>query len=1846
MDTTSDSTADPQATTATAPEDARTEWEVLVAAVEVHLAGMAPTALKPQHVARIAEATGCEPAAVARFGDAHRVANKTGVSVEIVFALLHQGLPADAAALAACGETAHRSAVEGAIAAGGVPAGVREEAETGVKCMQQVAADQQPVALTYPETLYATTAAAAAGRSKLAKIVSARLEAALQQEVRDAIGRVGPELDRALHARIASLKWQENADRPVAEVADSLLADVGCKNPALAPETTAARNRMAAAPQTLVSDALHLHDPINENPLLHSDLARGKAVEHARLAGLGDEATRAVLERSAALADGDASPLVPLVANGSLEADDAAALRSVLELAKLTGDNLALMRVLDSRAETNPAALSTKSRADWETLLEERDIPLPPDQTTATYADAIVRNLESTFPTQALAARVEQGPARTFLANNAGVDLRYVDLVQGNDDALDWKGVAKKDRPAVRRELARLQRVLAIADGTEAQKQLLDRGFDSALKIARMPEREFMTKSGLSPAQAKATYVRSHEAALSVAHGYGAIRDTIGQFGDLAVGNVAPQLVNDLRQIDGFSDLFGSQDFCSCSSCQSVLSPAAYFCDLMHFVEQNVSRPVFITPGKTTHPLYLKTRRPDLWTLKLTCENTNTLVPYLTIVDEVLEAFLASIVGGDIYETLADPTDKVSFRVPFSLPFAELNLYLSHFGLGPADVYETLQLADSKVWRARLRLSPDEATVIVTADPAGVLTRLGTPSTLNDLDVQDFLRLTGLKREELDDVLALRSNTDMQAITVAEKKVPDELQNFAEILKGLNAARADFIHRYLRLKRATPWKLDELDLVLVALKDTGAIAGGLDDDVIEQLGQLVELQTALRLSAQELCAIPGALPVSAEYPLQPDRDAELLLYERLFDLPKLFGLADATTGELNQTATYRHYSLDTVNPTDTTIDPKTPLLLAGLGISETDLLLLFDLLKDELPFDANGVCTLNRPKLSLLYRHVRVGRALKLSVEDLLRALALLFAPADQVLASLDQIRQLIDFRAWLRSSPFTTSELRLVLAGVEAPTMRFANTLDTVGQLVLQVQALAATGRVEVLRSQLAALFNVAAGRLESTLAWVAADITDPAIATALDTTFTDGVPDIPAELAPLVELVQQIERVNTLFTNLKLGDETIANVTANPAALGIASLKALTLHDVQSLTFYRLLATLREDVEPDVQAALAAYLAAGTVSPGADRARLADLWQVDTSLVDSLVDVLPLPAAPIDAFQTLSDGLDLCSTLGVNGYSLQKLGDDSSYATLEAARDVALGSFAAKYEDETVRETKLEPYQDRVNVLKRDALCDYVIARRPDLMFRDLSEIYNYFLLDVEMSGCFRTSRVVCATNSVQLYVQRCLLNLELSDPTLNPSIPDIKVDPSRVPADEWEWRKNYRVWEANRKVFLFPESYIDPDLRDDKSPIFEDIADNLLQKKVTTDTASDAYERYMTQFAELSHLRICGSYYHSDTGTYYFVGCTQQDPAVFHLRTWDGSTWSPWEKVDLAITAPWVALEMHLGRLYIFWVEGKSKDKTSIQGGDSKLEYYEVKINLSYSFKTPEGKWAPVQKLPWLYPSEDETISAVARIFNESDLTEMELSKEYLKVYPRAVGNKIILRYYNRQLNSNYYFDRELDLFHNKLRAGSGIKDHAASNAVLMYEDGSSARLGIEKYNFKTDSYFDDALEQPMNVATPHTYISGPVPAHHVQQDGPAPRLPDQLRRERVPGVGLHVRRPAVPDPREAALLVRRLHVRHGRHRALRRRDRARRRGHGRERRPRRRQVLGAVVHADDRDPDAVREPRAHPPVDLARGRPGRDPHVERARGNVLPGHAAPQGEAARDQHHRPVGARTAR
>lgn len=37
----------------------------------------------------------------------------------------------------------------------------------------------------------------------------------------------------------------------------------------------------------------------------------------------------------------------------------------------------------------------------------------------------------------------------------------------------------------------------------------------------------------------------------------------------------------------------------------------------------------------------------------------------------------------------------------------------------------------------------------------------------------------------------------------------------------------------------------------------------------------------------------------------------------------------------------------------------------------------------------------------------------------------------------------------------------------------------------------------------------------------------------------------------------------------------------------------------------------------------------------------------------------------------------------------------------------------------------------------------------------------------------------------------------------------------EPLRKKEAKWDWRKRYRVWDANRKIFVYPENWIEPDL-----------------------------------------------------------------------------------------------------------------------------------------------------------------------------------------------------------------------------------------------------------------------------------------------------------------------------------------------------------------------------------------------------------------------------------------------
>ena len=69
-------------------------------------------------------------------------------------------------------------------------------------------------------------------------------------------------------------------------------------------------------------------------------------------------------------------------------------------------------------------------------------------------------------------------------------------------------------------------------------------------------------------------------------------------------------------------------------------------------------------------------------------------------------------------------------------------------------------------------------------------------------------------------------------------------------------------------------------------------------------------------------------------------------------------------------------------------------------------------------------------------------------------------------------------------------------------------------------------------------------------------------------------------------------------------------------------------------------------------------------------------------------------------------------------------------------------------------------QPIFDKLRQRQRDALVAHVMHQHG---FARLEQLYEYFLIDPGMEPVVQTSRIRLAISSVQLFIQRCLLNLE---------------------------------------------------------------------------------------------------------------------------------------------------------------------------------------------------------------------------------------------------------------------------------------------------------------------------------------------------------------------------------------------------------------------------------------------------------------------------------------------------
>ena len=296
----------------------------------------------------------------------------------------------------------------------------------------------------------------------------------------------------------------------------------------------------------------------------------------------------------------------------------------------------------------------------------------------------------------------------------------------------------------------------------------------------------------------------------------------------------------------------------------------------------------------------------------------------------------------------------------------------------------------------------------------------------------------------------------------------------------------------------------------------------------------------------------------------------------------------------------------------------------------------------------------------------------------------------------------------------------------------------------------------------------------------------------------------------------------------------------------------------------------------------------------------------------------------------------------------------------------------------------------REAFSATKRKVLVQYLMTKskvgNTDIVDEDT--LFEYFLLDVQMGPQLQTSRIKQAISTIQLFVQRCLLGLEKKN----------KIPTTAVKRSNWSWMSKFSTWQANRKVFLYPENWIDESIRDDKSETFRTIEAVILQSNLSLSSVNSIIRQYIYGVNEIADLQVQAYFWEAGPGfqgTYHLFGRTRTAPYKYYYRILQITgvkaddpqyNWYPWSRMDVEIPAQevdwngealakpgsYLVPSIYRGRLFLFIPQILLKSKPKTGGKDLTIwalrdqkpkdleceQYWEIKMGW---VEMRNGKWS---------------------------------------------------------------------------------------------------------------------------------------------------------------------------------------------------------------------------------------------------------------------------------------------
>lgn len=1271
-----------------------------------------------------------------------------------------------------------------------------------------------------------------------------------------------------------------------------------------------------------------------------------------------------------------------------------------------------LQQLRQAQTIASPRDLARHDAADWKVLIQQTDPTGAAinflsnlgsmEERFEQFSRMLADQFERDFPTAAFAGRMGKHlgslglPAaagvQQFLLGNPDFDLREMHLdryLLDHPTALATQTVAA--------DLKKAQRISKLTGSFELAKTLLSAGHTSAYSIHSAGEQqlsEVMTAAGFEDSS-QAIFANAEQAHATTLAMLGNFNSSFTGVAPRALGQPADlqTVQTTLASFPNLQSLFGSNDYCACEHCRAIHGPAAYLVDILQFLWRRLVRDV------------LTARRNDLTTIELSCENTNGVLPYIDLVCELLEDAVATPITGAVrarqttgseaerravprfvnqaaYNTLRTAVFPVS--APFDLWTAETRAFLSVLGVARHELMAAFQVpaqgntaaipTDAQIAGEALGFHPNALSLVTTATPTQPWTHWGLIETANSVpdprrpndasavvtgtwlqvlaNVPIFLHRAAISHRELVQLLATRFINPSNAI-----KIVTVVGGYAtcdigkQSITGWTADALTRFLRFLRLWRQLRCPIWDLDKALMA---TGVGASALDDNAIVQLTTLRELSDRLSLPWDELLSFWSPLDRFAYVNvLEESEPAVPSSYARRFRGPAVAQSA--------------------------TIFVEDPALLQGqLGAAEVmaGIAAALDVSISEVQQVRAAVglaasdAALTRVNLTAVFRYAVLARALRLDAAELAVALTVTGVDPFQSPAKTLELLTALDE---MRRTGFSPRELHYLLhhsspfeSGLALADSQIAIWIEDMRKEMVRLGEPALSFAVRRIGDLLSLAPELVQQALQATLPGasnsIAAKLTDIRLIQR-DAGNAFAHPSERASFPGLFDAFIVLHKLSVLQKRWRIPTNDTLWILQHSAEAGWMDLMSLPASSSAPITLQKLwelhsnlelqrsLLTAAEvrffDIvqqRTNTRSTVATSLAAlsgwnlADITAVADRfgwttgaslvanrntARLRDLLQWSRKLGTDISETLLFFAGPLTAVESRR-----AQQLAKARFEL-----DEWYAIAAA-------------------------FQDELREQKRAALVAWLLAN-PNASrgqrWTNIEQLYAHYLIDPEMSACAATTRIKQAAASVQLFIQRCLMQLE----------PSVVVADADAGWKEWEWMKTFRLWEANRKIFLYPENWIDPAQRVTKSELFANLESELQQRDVTNESAEDAVLAYLHNLDELAHLEVCAVCEQPvdyQQPILHVVARTRETPHVHYYRNRNiFGVWSPWEELDVAVNSEQVVLAYWNKRLHVFWLEFTKKSLPASSasltvpsdGGGTTAEskkYWEIQLSWS--------------------------------------------------------------------------------------------------------------------------------------------------------------------------------------------------------------------------------------------------------------------------------------------------------